>query len=63
MKRLFLSLVLLGVSVMFSTPTQANHYPACQDVCCAGSPYTQCMAEFGPRVITCAEYEAVVPCY
>lgn len=63
MKRLLLSLILLAVAVATPAPTQANHYPACQDVCCAGNPTRQCMAGFGPRVITCAQYEATVPCY
>jgi hypothetical protein len=63
MKRLFSCLILLGVAVMSSTPTRADHYPTCQEVCCSGDPDLQCMAGFGPRVITCAEYEAVEPCY
>ncbi|HVS00876.1 MAG TPA: hypothetical protein VMW27_29925 [Thermoanaerobaculia bacterium] len=56
-----MSLVLLAMAVAFPAP--ANHYPACQDVCCLGNPDLQCSAGFGPRVITCAEYESVVPCY
>lgn len=63
MKRLSLSLVLLALAVTFSAPTRANYYPSCAEVCCSGSPGLQCMAGFGPRVITCAEYEAVEPCY
>lgn len=63
MKRLFLSLALLALAVASSIPMRADHYPLCQDVCCSGSPNLQCRADFGPRVITCAEYEAVVPCY
>ena len=63
MKRLLFCLVLLTVAVTFPAPMRANHYPQCQDVCCAGAPYTQCMAGFGPRVITCGQYEAVVPCF
>lgn len=63
MKRLFLSLMLLALAVTFSAPTRADHHPPCQEVCCSGDPDLQCTAGFGPRVITCAEYESVVPCY
>lgn len=62
MKRLTLSLILLGVAVMSTSPTRANHYPPCEEVCCSGNPGLQCTADFGPRVITCDEYESVVPC-
>jgi len=63
MKKLFLSLLLLAVAVAFPVPMRADHYPQCGDICCSGNPYLQCSAGFGPRVITCAEYESVVPCY
>jgi len=63
MKKLFLSLVLLAAVLALPAPTLASYYPACADVCCSGNPGQQCSADFGPRVITCAEYESVVPCF